>query len=96
MEENAEGEDMANVHEPSSVSESEDQGKPRKIRLTVDINSRLNDILTKLSNETGTSKSEIFRRAVALFDVAHEARNEGKHIGIADDQNKLDREFIGI
>jgi hypothetical protein len=66
------------------------------VRVTVDVNARLNAMLERLAKENGTSKSEILRRAATLFEAAHEAGKSGDFVGITDDQSKLKTRFIGI
>lgn len=68
-----------------------------KIRLTVDVSAELNRVLEEIAEETGSSKSEVFRKAVALIDVAHKAKKQGKRIGFASrGSDKLDTEIVGL
>jgi predicted transcriptional regulator len=67
-----------------------------KVRLTVDVSKELNQILENIAKETGGTKSDIFRKAVALLDVAHKAKKEGKRIGIARDRATLETEIVGL
>ena len=67
-----------------------------KIRLTVDVSRELNQILEGIAGETGTTKSEVFRKAVALLDVSHKARRSGKRVGIASEGQPLETEFVGL
>jgi hypothetical protein len=67
-----------------------------KIRLTVDVSRELNQILEDIAEESGGTKSEVFRKAIALLDVAHKAKRKGKHVGIAADTQTLETEFVGL
>jgi predicted transcriptional regulator len=67
-----------------------------KIRLTVDVSKDLNEILEKIAEETGGTKSEVFRKAIALLDVTHKAKREGKRVGITTDDHVLETEIVGI
>ena len=67
-----------------------------KVRLTVDVSKELNQILEDIAEETGGTKSEIFRKAIALLDVAHKAKRAGKRVGIARDQESLETEIVGL
>ncbi len=67
-----------------------------KVRLTVDVSKELNQILEDIAEETGGTKSEVFRKAIALLDVAHKAKMSGKHVGIARDQDALETEIVGL
>jgi predicted transcriptional regulator len=47
-------------------------------KLTVEFNDKMNDILEKLANESGTSKVEVLRKAVALYRyLDSETKDEG-------------------
>ena len=54
-------------------------------RLNFDVTPELNKTIEKLVKQTGsTSKSELLRRAIALMEVAADAKQEGKKVVIAD------------
>jgi Arc/MetJ-type ribon-helix-helix transcriptional regulator len=54
-------------------------------RLNFDVSPELDQVIEKLVKLTGsTSKSEVLRRAIALMEVAAEAKQEGKKIVIAE------------
>jgi Arc/MetJ-type ribon-helix-helix transcriptional regulator len=54
-------------------------------RLNFDVSPELDEIIEKLVKLTGsTSKSEVLRRAIALMEVAAEAKQEGRKIVIAE------------
>jgi Arc/MetJ-type ribon-helix-helix transcriptional regulator len=54
-------------------------------RLNFDVSPELDEIIEKLVKLTGsTSKSEVLRRAIALMEVAAEAKQDGKKIVIAE------------
>lgn len=67
-----------------------------KIRLTVDVSKELNQILQGIADDTGTTKSEVFRKAIALLDVSHKAKRSGKRVGIAREDQPLETEFVGL
>jgi len=67
-----------------------------KVRLTVDVSKELNEILENIAEETGGTKSEVFRKAIALLNVAHSAKRNGKHVGIAGQKQTLETEFVGL
>lgn len=66
------------------------------IRLSLTISPELNDRLEELAAARHTTKSEILRKAVALFDVAAEAVAERNRIGILDQNRNLLREIVGV
>jgi predicted transcriptional regulator len=53
-----------------------------KARLTLELPALLNARLEEMAQASGVSKSEVIKKALALFDVAHDASREGKNIAI--------------
>jgi predicted transcriptional regulator len=68
----------------------------QKVRLSLQVSDELNDDLDTIADETGTTKSDVLRRALVLLKFAHEARKEGYRVGVTRDPAKLDREVIGL
>lgn len=66
------------------------------IRLSLAVSPELNERLEQLAAAGHTSKSEILRKAIALFDVVAEAKAEKKRIGILDQDKRLVTEIVGI
>ena len=58
--------------------------------------SELNKKLEELANETGATKSELLRKAIALMEVAVDAKRRGKKFGIAESDEQLTTEIIGL
>lgn len=56
----------------------------------------LNERLEQLASSGHTSKSEILRKAIALFDVVAEAKAKKMRIGILDQNKQLVTEIVGI
>jgi predicted transcriptional regulator len=69
---------------------------PDKIKLSLEIPLELNARLEEIARELGSTKSDVLRRALALMDVAHEARKQNKIVGVLTQEQKLEKEFIGI
>ena len=67
-----------------------------KVRLSLQVSDELNEALDAIAQDTGTTKSDVLRRAVVLLKSAHEARKEGYRVGFARQANQLDREVIGL
>jgi metal-responsive CopG/Arc/MetJ family transcriptional regulator len=67
-----------------------------KVRLNLQLSSELNDALEEIVDDTGTSRSEVIRQALALMKVAHGAKKQGRHIGLVSDPKKLETEIIGL
>ncbi|MBT9567914.1 MAG: hypothetical protein IV085_06405 [Thiobacillus sp.] len=43
-----------------------------------------------------TTKSNVLRRAIALFDIAFEATRNKRYLGILDQNNNLETEIVGL
>jgi predicted transcriptional regulator len=67
-----------------------------KIRLSLDLSPELYRMLEELAEKSGGSKAEVLRRAIALMDVAVDAKKQGKKFGIAEKSEDLTTEIIGI
>lgn len=59
----------------------------KKVRLSLDVPQELNEMLEKLADETGSSKSDVLRKAISFMDIVLEAQQKGLKIGIAEDRN---------
>lgn len=67
-----------------------------KVRLSLIVSPELNDTLNELAHKLGGTKSDVLRRAIALMEVMVDAKEQGKKIGIADKDQPLATEIIGI
>ena len=64
-------------------------------RLTVQFPERTSEILTELSEQDQVSKTEILRRALALYKyLENETREGGKKIAIADQNDQILKEIV--
>lgn len=68
----------------------------KTVRFSMDMSQELSEKLEQLAEKKNTTKSEVLRRAIALFDVAVEAEASGKKLGIADKDRMLETEIIGL
>jgi Arc/MetJ-type ribon-helix-helix transcriptional regulator len=69
----------------------------KKIKVSLELSPELDDALkTLVEKNAGSTKSEVLRKAIALMQVAVEAREQGKKIGIAEKGQPLVTELIGI
>ncbi len=66
----------------------------KKVRFTVDMSPEMERLLEKLALESGTTKSEVFRRAIGLYDVSMEYQKKGERIGASKDVANLDAVFV--
>lgn len=67
----------------------------KKVRLTLDVSEGLNEIIEDIAAETGSTKSEVLRKALAMLDVAHKAVREGKEVSITSG-GKVEKQIVGI
>lgn len=67
-----------------------------KVRLTLDVSRDLNNVLENIAEETGSTKTDVFRKAIALLDAAHQAKRRGERVGTATRDQDLKTEFINI
>lgn len=54
------------------------------------------EFLGDLSHKTGLSEGEVLRLALGMFKTAVEARQQGKHVGVASKPDVLDVELVGF
>lgn len=66
------------------------------VRVTIDLSPKLNKVIEGIADETDTTKSNVFRKALALMEIASDARRRGLHFGVTSNPDNLDREVIGI
>jgi predicted DNA-binding protein len=66
------------------------------VRLSLTVSPELNERLEQLAASGCTTKAEILRKAIALYDVVAEAKTEKKRLGILDHDKHLLTEIVGI
>lgn len=69
---------------------------PLPVRLNVTISDDLAEVLDKMSSEGQTSKSEVLRKALTLFEVAREGKREGKKLALVDREGHVTTEIVGL
>jgi predicted transcriptional regulator len=67
-----------------------------KIRLSLDISPETNELLEQLATRIGGTKSEVLRKAIVLMEVAVEAKRQGRKFGIAEKDQPLATEIVGL
>lgn len=76
------------------------RGSPKnekeKVRLSLDISFELNSLLEALASATGGTKSDVLRKAIALMEVAMDAKRRGLKLGLAEKDQPLTTEIIGL
>lgn len=67
-----------------------------RVRLSLDVSSKVNDQLEALADEENTSKSDIMRKAIALVMVSVAAKHKGQKLGILDKNRQVLYEIVGL
>ena len=63
-------------------------------RLTVDVGSDFDKVLTDLSTSKETTKAEIIRRAVASYTYLNKQVQDGKKVSITTQEDKVVKDVI--
>ena len=66
------------------------------IRLSLDLSPQANIALESVASSRHTTKSDVLRKAIALVQVAEEARRANRKIGIFDTEANVFSEIVGI
>jgi hypothetical protein len=67
-----------------------------KVRVNLHITPEVEQTLTDLAREMGTTKTDVIRRGLRLMELVHTVQAEGRHVGFVKDRSKLDTEFVGL
>ena len=67
-----------------------------KVRLTLDVTDELNERLNRLAEEAGGSKSELLRKAIALVEVAVNAKRSGRQVAVVDKNERVVTTIVGL
>ncbi len=70
--------------------------KKESIRLSLDVSPELNELLENLAASTGGTKSDVLRKAIALIEIAANAKRDGLKLGLAEQNQELKTEIVGI
>ena len=81
--------------EPRSITER-GSASGERVRLSLELSPRLYALLTELAEETHSSKADVLRRALGLMQVAVEGRKRGQRLGLADKDQPLATEIVGL
>jgi predicted transcriptional regulator len=68
----------------------------RRVRLTLDLSPELVDLLQRLADATGETKSDVMRKSLVLMEFAVEAKRAGKRFGMAHHGQNLEVEIVGL
>lgn len=65
-------------------------------RLNVNISNALSNTLDNLAEAEETSKTDILRKAIALFELVIKEREKGGKLIVVDEENNIRKEIIGL
>lgn len=64
-------------------------------RLTIEFPDKVNDLLKELAEKDQTTKVDVLRRALALYNYVHrEAFDKSLKLSITDDENKILKDIL--
>jgi metal-responsive CopG/Arc/MetJ family transcriptional regulator len=66
------------------------------LRFNLQMSQELSQVVDQIAESAGSNRTDVFRQALALMQIAHTAKKEGRHIGLVSDRSKLDTEIIGL
>ncbi len=69
--------------------------KARIVRNLV-MSPKADEFLADLSEETGLSEGQVIRLALGIFKIAVDAKQQGKHVGVAETSEALEIELSGF
>lgn len=68
-----------------------------KIRLTLEVTPEINSVLENLAEATGSTKSDVLRKAIALFEYAAKNKAKGRELALIDSKSeKVVGHVVGI
>ncbi|MBD2415374.1 DNA-binding protein [Nostoc calcicola FACHB-389] len=70
--------------------------KNERIQINLDLSPELYETISNLAQHIHGDNAEVLLKAIALLEVAVEAKQKGKHIWIVDENQNLETEVIGI
>ncbi|MDF5712216.1 MAG: DNA-binding protein [Nostoc sp. S4] len=72
------------------------QDKTQRIQINLDLSPELYETISNLAQQINGDNTEVLLKAIALLEVAVEAKQKGKYIWIADENQNLETKIIGI
>ena len=69
-----------------------------RVRLTLDLSSRMGAAISAYADRHGLSKADVLRTAMELLLTAERAAEEGMQVGAwkEEDDRRVEREFVGL
>jgi predicted transcriptional regulator len=70
--------------------------KGGRVKISLDVSPELYNTLNNIAQKMGGNSADVLLNAIALMEVAVEAKQQGKHLWIADENKNLESEIVGI
>jgi hypothetical protein len=88
---------MGNQHEvPASGGLSFTGTAKARIVRNLAMTPEADEFLADLAQRTGLSEGDVLRLALGMFKTAIDAKQQGKHVGVAGTSDVLDMELVGF
>jgi len=84
------------VNAESFVKWASDPEESGRFFLSLDLSPETNALLEDLARKIHGTKGEVLRKAVGLFKLAMDAREQGKRVGTVGPDEDLETEFVGF
>jgi len=69
----------------------------RKIKLTLELSEDVNNALEEIAEESGTTKSDVLRKAIGLIRAANSEKKKGHELGFIDPKSeKVVTHIVGL
>ncbi|AUT02385.1 DNA-binding protein [Nostoc sp. CENA543] len=68
----------------------------QRLQINLNLSLELYKTIDNLSQQIHGDHADVFLKALALLEIAVEAKQQGKHLWIVDDNQNLDTEISGI
>ncbi|MHC5610420.1 MAG: DNA-binding protein [Nostoc sp.] len=68
----------------------------QRFQINLDLSPEVYLTLNNLTQHINGDNAEVLIKAIALLEVAVDAKQKGKHIWITDDNQNLETEIVGI
>ncbi len=72
------------------------QEKGHRVQISLDVSPELYQTLNNVAQKLNGDPAEVLLKAIVLMQLAVDAQQQGKHLWIADDNQNLETEIVGI
>ena len=80
----------------NGVVEAHSRGEAKKVRLSLELSNELNNTLEELAEKNSTTKTDLLRKAIALIEVAVDAKENDQSLGVIDDKGRVVTKIVGL